>query len=205
LPNQRGAEARASADRPAGKLPQIVGYAAVFNQDTVLVETDTVKIIERIAPGAFDNALREGQDVRALFNHNADLLLGRTAAGTLRLSADHHGLAYVCDPPDSAIGRNVVASIARGDASQSSFEFKVRGPNGQKIVRSDVGGKRVIHRTLIDLNLVDVSPVTYPAYRGASVSLRSGRPAASRPPSARKLEMEARAKRLRESLARFPG
>lgn len=159
-----------------GRHPVIRGYAAVFDQWTTLHEDDHAVIRERIRPGAFARAIRERQDVRALFNHNPSLLLGRTLSGTCRLSVDSHGLAYEVDMPDTTIGRDCLIFIRRRDVTGSSFGFRLR-PGGQTITRSMERGtnRRVIERDVMDLDLFDVSPVTYPAYQGTEVGVRRGR------------------------------
>lgn len=101
-----------------GKRPLIRGYAAVFNQWTTLYEDGSVVIRERILPEAFTHALRERQDVRALFNHDPSKILGRTQSGTCRLWVDSHGLGYEIDPPDTSVGRDCVIFIRRGDVSE---------------------------------------------------------------------------------------
>lgn len=147
------------------------GYAAVFydaaNPGTEYELWENYR--ERIMPGAFDRALREGHDVRALFNHDASALLGRTAAGTLRLSVDAVGLRYDIDLPDTAHGRDVPALVGRGDLSGSSFAFVAK-----RTVWIEEG--ELLVRQVEDLDLYDVGPVTYPAYDGTSAALRaSGR------------------------------
>lgn len=153
------------ADEGAATAATIRGYAARFNSPS---EPIGGRFVERIAPGAFDEVL--GQDVRALINHDPSLILGRSTAGTLRLSVDAQGLAYEVDLPDTAYARDLATSIARGDISQSSFAFTLE-PDGEVWSRTDEG-MRV--RTLVKFKrLLDVSPVTYPAYPEASVGLRS--------------------------------
>ena len=127
------------------------------------------KYYERIQPGAFDRALAEGQDVRALFNHDQNLVLGRTVSGTLRLRADSVGLKYEVDLPNTQTARDLAESIKRGDVSGSSFAFSV-SKEGQQIERSKDG---TTYRNITDTNLFDVSVVTYPAYESASSGLRS--------------------------------
>src|SRR5687767_38420 len=107
--------------RKAGGKPTIAGYAALFD-----VEANLLFFREKIAPGAFRRAIRERHDVRGLLNHNPDLVLGRTTAGTLRLVEDRKGLHYEIDPPDTTVGHDVTESIRRGDISQSSFAFIVK-------------------------------------------------------------------------------
>jgi HK97 family phage prohead protease len=142
--------------------PIIVGHAAVFNTMTDIGGYYR----EKVAPGAFARAIKE-DDVRALFNHNPDLLLGRNKAGTLRLSEDDQGLAYEVDP-DMEIShtRDVVRMMERGDVTQSSFGFFVRKQQWEE------DEKGIVTRTIIEAELFDVSPVTYPAYTTTDVGLR---------------------------------
>jgi len=145
---------------------RITGYASVFydgTPDTEYELWDDTR--ERIMPGAFDRAIAE-DDVRALFNHDANMLLGRNKAGTLSLRADKTGLAYDISPPDTEIGRSVAESIKRGDLSGSSFAFIV----DKEEIRSE--GKMVI-REVKAVRLFDVGPVTYPAYNSTDVAVRS--------------------------------
>ncbi len=99
----------------------ITGYAAVFDR-----ETDIAGLFrEVIRPKAFSAALLRRDDVRALFNHNPDFVLGRTRSGTLRLTQDDRGLKYDIDPPTATWVTDLRASIKAGDISQSSFAFRV--------------------------------------------------------------------------------
>lgn len=152
---------RASAD---GK--GITGYAAVFKQ----LSEDLGGFREMVMPGAFDRCLRGGPDVRCLFNHDPNVVLGRTKSGTLRLSADGNGLKFNCDIPDTQAGRDVRESIRRGDIDQCSFGFFVNGQNWRE--EKDAAGNPQTIRELTDVELLDVSPVTYAAYPQTSVSAR---------------------------------
>jgi HK97 family phage prohead protease len=149
--------------RAKGDTPQIEGYAAVFN-----TETDLGWFRESIAPGAFKRALSEKQDVRCLFNHEPDHVLGRTKSGTLALNEDNTGLHFVCDLPETQMGKDVRAMILRGDVDQCSFGFIVRE---EDVVYGDKSKDTV--RVIKDVDLFDVSPVTYPAYPTTSVEARS--------------------------------
>lgn len=140
----------------------LTGYAAVFDS----LSEDLGGFREIIKPGAFDRALKEGHDVRALVNHDNSLLLGRSASGTLRLSVDPRGLKYEIDLPDTTAARDVAESVKRGDISGSSFGFRTIADAWPKV-------DGVVTREVIDLELLDVSPVTYPAYRATEVSLRA--------------------------------
>lgn len=146
-----------------GQAPLIRGHAAVFNQ----LSEDLGGFREQIAPGAFAEAIQK-DDVRALFNHDTNLVLGRNQAGTLRLSENAHGLAIEIDPPATTYARDLMVSMKRGDVTQMSFGFSIR-PGGQDWAKDDEG--RVI-RTLKRLRLFDVSPVTFPAYPQTDVALR---------------------------------
>lgn len=147
-----------------GKPSLIRGHAAVFNT----LSEDLGGFREQIAPGAFAEAIGK-DDVRALFNHDSNFVLGRTVSRTLRLKEDARGLAIEIDAPDTQTVRDLVlAPIERGDVSQMSFGFSVR-PGGQDWAKDDEG--RVV-RTLKRVRLFDVSPVTFPAYPATDVALR---------------------------------
>ncbi len=145
-----------------GDNPVISGLAALFNKRTELWPEH----FEEIKPGAFDGVLKT-DDVRALFNHNSDNILGRISAGTLRLKADKRGLHYEYDQPDTQAGRDTTTSIKRGDVTGSSFSFNV----AEDELKSINGG---VLRTIIKFaSLGDVGPVTFPAYETTTVSARS--------------------------------
>lgn len=147
----------------AEQAPKLSGYAAVFDQMSVLLYG---QFREQIARGAFAGSLAD--DVRALWNHDTNLPLGRTKAGTLKLDEDAHGLRVEIDPPATQAGRDAVESIRRGDVDQMSFAFDVLEDEWDK---NDVGE---IVRTLRKVKLYEVSPVTFPAYPQTSVSARAG-------------------------------
>lgn len=141
----------------------LAGYAAKFN---VLSEI-MWDFQETIAPGAFDAVMQD--DVRALFNHDPNIILGRTTAGTLRLNLDATGLGYEVDLPETQAAENLAAAVQRGDVTQSSFAFIVASADWTE--RED--GTWL--RTITSLKrLYDVSPVTYPGYPDATVGMRSG-------------------------------
>ena len=133
------------------------GYAAVFNS-----ETDLGHFREVIKPGAFDDVMNN--DVRALINHDPNLILGRTENGTLELSTDERGLKYRVKLGNQQYAKDFYESVKRGDISQSSFAFTIKDQswNEERTVRS-VDKVR---------QLLDVSPVTYPAYAAATVQAR---------------------------------
>lgn len=156
-------ELRKAADDAPGTIR---GYAALFNSRSENLGGKEHPFYEQIAPGAFDEALKD--DVRALFNHDPNLILARSKAGkgTLSLFVDERGLGYEFTPPDTTAGRDLRVSVERGDVDQSSFGFTVAE---DKWVEE--GG--VVTRTIKKVaRLYDVSPVTYPAYPDTAVALR---------------------------------
>jgi HK97 family phage prohead protease len=161
--------------RNPGKPTKLVGYGSVFNS----LSEDLGGFREQIARGAFDAALAKPPDCRCLFNHDPSAILGRTVAGTLRITQDNIGLRYECDVPDTTVGRDLLVSAARGDVTQSSFGFRVADDDdaeewfdreGRSVPKWSINGvKRVIRKVS---ELFDVSPVTYPAYSASTVEAR---------------------------------
>ena len=141
---------------------RVAGYAAVFGQETKIGGA----FIERIAPGAFRNALERGDDVVFLVNH-VGLPLARTRSGTLSLSEDERGLYMeaVLDGTDPDV-RALVPKMKRGDLDKMSFAFV------QMRQTWDDSGD-IPKRTIEDVELHDVSIVTRPAYGGTEIGLRS--------------------------------
>jgi hypothetical protein len=154
------AEIRAGASDSGNKL--IVGHGAVFNQEAEIWDG----IYEVVRAGAFLNTIQTA-DVRALKNHDPNFILGRNRAGTLRLSEDDAGLRYEIDVPDISYANDLYVSLQRGDITQSSYAFLPvketwsSRPDGSEL------------RELMEVELFDVSPVTYPAFVGADAQARS--------------------------------
>jgi HK97 family phage prohead protease len=152
-----------------GGALRLVGHAAVFNQMTVLVPKNawyegSPEIREVIEPGAFAKTITE-RDVRALWNHNSDVVLGRKENKTLFLREDERGLHNEILPPDTALVRDMcIAPIERGDVDQMSFGFR--------IIRDKFEEENgVVTITLKELDLVEVSPCTIPQYTGTDIGL----------------------------------
>ena len=134
------------------------GYAATFNDPTAIGG-----FTERIAPGAFTRSLASGRDVLALLDHRADVLLGRTRSGSLKLSEDSKGLRFELSLPDTAAARDVIALAERGDLGGMSFGFVATDEawNGDT-------------RELRSIELHEISVVqSWPAYQTTEVSLRA--------------------------------
>jgi len=153
------AEMRVEGDED--ERPKIVGHAAVFNE----LSEPLWGFRERILPGAFKEAIKQ-DDVRALWNHDPNYVLGRNKAGTLRLAEDDRGLAVEIDPPDTQWARDLLVSIRRGDVNQMSFAFTVVDEEFSK-----ENGENI--RILKKVRLHDVSVVTFPAYPQTDVQVRS--------------------------------
>ena len=148
--------------RSADDHPVIEGYFARFD-DVYQVWADAT---ESIAPGAFGDAI--SGDVRALYNHNHDIVLGRTSAGTLELKEDEKGLwgRITINPKDSD-AMNVYERIARGDITGCSFGFDIVSE------RTDINPDGSVHWTIEKIDpLYEVSPCTFPAYEATSVEAR---------------------------------
>jgi uncharacterized protein len=142
----------------------ISGYAAVFNSPS----SPLLGFTEYCKPGCFSRALKEKQDVRCLQNHDPNLLLGRTTNRTLTLREDGKGLWYECELPDTQAGRDTFSLVQRGDMSQCSFSFIPKKDKWGKD-RNAAGNSKQI-RDLLDVDLLDVSPVTYPVYEATAVT-----------------------------------
>ena len=151
--------------REENQAPVIIGYAAKFDTRS----NNLGGFVEVIAKGAFDDVLEN--DVRALFNHDRNFVLGRVPAGTLKLSIDEVGLRYEITPPDTQTVRDLVLEpLKRGDITQSSFAFRLPSDG----YRWDEGDDGVYVRTITRISkLLDVSPVTYPAYDDTEASARA--------------------------------
>lgn len=148
-------------ERGEDKQKVLTGHAAVF--DTY---TDIGWWEERVLPGAFANSITK-DDIRALFNHDPNYIIGRNRAGTLKLKEDSKGLAVEITPPNTQFGRDLVSLIERGDISQMSIGFQAIKQNW-----NEVEGEKD-KRDIVEAKLWDVSPVTYPAFDTTDISVRS--------------------------------
>lgn len=153
-------ELKATSD---GKERVLTGYASVFNSRARWGGFE-----EMVAPGAFEKSIIE-DDVRALWNHDPNYVLGRNKADTLDLWEDDHGLGVLIRPPDTQWARDLMTTIKRGDVSQMSIGFEVVK---QQINWSE-DEKEVDLRILQQVKLWDVSPVTFPFYTDTSIALRA--------------------------------
>ena len=146
---------------------EIGGIAAVINS-----VTDLGYFEEVIETGAFDYALSKEYDIRCLFNHEAELILGRTKANTCKVFVNADGnLEYTWVPDyENPTHVSVVRSIMRGDITQSSFAFTIKEQKWSDSSKYGTMGRRTI---MVIEDLYDVSPVTYPAYVDTEADARS--------------------------------
>lgn len=141
------------------------GYAAVYGQDSREIVENGRRFTERIAPGAFNESLSSGADVKLYYNHDTSMPLARTRSGTLTLKSDRNGLAFTASLPETTLGNDVRALIERGDLSgEMSFGF---------IVTEDSWSKDRSSRLVKRAQLLEVSIVQDAAYPQTSSSLRS--------------------------------
>lgn len=156
--------------RAGGKIEaqgnKVIGYAAVFGP----LSENLGGFRERVAPTAFDRTLAGEKDVRALMDHDTAKVLGRRANGTLGLSTDKNGLRVEIELPNTTYANDLRELLARGDVSQMSFAFLVNDGGDQWEGKTEDGLRL---RTLLDVELVEVSLVAIPAYPDTSAALRS--------------------------------
>ena len=152
-------EVRSAGDD--GSIP-MSGYAALFDTRAEIYPD----FFEEIAPGAFRDAIGR-DDVRLLINHDPNFVLARTASGTLRLSEDATGLANDADMAPTSYARDLAISMERGDITQMSFAFRSEAEDWTELPTG------AWLRRVNQVQLFDVSIVTYPAYQGTEAALRS--------------------------------
>lgn len=153
-------EVRAGSDKR-----EIGGYAAKFNTRS----QNLGGFVERIDTAFFNRSKGNGwPNVMARYNHEDNMLLGTSAAGTLRLGIDDVGLTYAVDVPRSR--EDVLELVQRGDVRKSSFAFITEPDGGDDWTTDDAGFPL---RTLLRGRLIDVAPVNMPAYEDTNVGARS--------------------------------
>mgnify|MGYP003109722515 CR=1 FL=1 len=153
-----------------GSKAVISGYASIFDRSSQVLGGGFVEQIKR---GAFTKTLQERgtsssrDDIKALFNHSTDLVLGSKRAGTLKLSEDSKGLHYEVDLDlDITHHRSAFKMIERGDVTNSSFGFDVIEERWSVPERSD----DPVLREVLETRLYEVSPTPFPAYQDSSVT-----------------------------------
>lgn len=144
-------------------VERISGYAATWHQPTTIGG----EFREQLAPGCFTRTLRENPDVLAILDHDIGRVLGRTTAGTLSLKEDRTGLFFELLPdPTTPSGQEAIGTVRRGDVKGCSFAFRV------KAERWEDGGDRLPLRTILDVDLYEITLTGMPAYPTTTASLR---------------------------------
>ncbi len=143
---------------------RISGHPAVFNSWSLPIWD----FRERVEPGAFSETIRS-DDVVALFNHDPNLLLGRSRNGTLTLAEDARGLLMDVRLPDTTNARDTWELVKRGDVNGGSFGFEVLEDRWERSSAPGISWDR----SLMKVRLWDVSPVVFPAYPASDMESRS--------------------------------
>lgn len=151
--------------RADGDKTYVRGYAAVFNS----MSEDLGGYKEIIDPAFFNEVLND--DVRCLFDHESDKVLGRSGAGTLKYGVDAKGLWFEYEDPGTQVSKDLLISISRGDVKECSFQFEVfsASEGGYKFERK---GEEWFCTLLKCKRLYDVGPVTFPAYPETTIGKR---------------------------------
>lgn len=155
----------------------ISGTGAVFNKLSApllraKIGKKIIEVREKIDPHAFDEVMKSNPDVVGLFNHDPNIVLGRTVNKTMEIRVGENGVDYDITPPDTQYVRDIVlAPMIRGDVLQSSFGFKIdQVGKGESFEEKD----GVVVRTILKIaELRDMSPVTFPAYPETKSLVRS--------------------------------
>lgn len=143
--------------------PKITGYAAEFEK----LSHPLWGFREKIRKGTFQRSISDpNANIKALWNHNTDFVLGSTRNGSLKLWEDDRGLKFELEPPNTQWGKDALESIRRGDVDGVSFGFAVKTDEWDETEEGTI-------RTLIDVDLYEISPTPFPAYPQTSVSARS--------------------------------
>jgi HK97 family phage prohead protease len=149
--------------RDDGQPPRIEGHAAVFNKWSLLISG---YFKERILPGAFSKTLMESKDILSLYNHDPNMVLGRTSNKRLELREDEKGLWFGVTPTDTAYARDLFTNIEERNVTGNSFGFVTVKDRWA----SDEEGMTT--RELVEVRLLDAGPVTFPAYPDTDVAVR---------------------------------
>ena len=146
----------------------VSGYAIRFMEESV----DLGGFIERIHPEAISIDQIRNSDIFALFNHDDDLVLGRTGAGTLKLDLREDGLYYEINVPNTVAGNELLEHIKRGEMYGTSFAFSLPSDGTGEVWSKGEDGN--IYRDITNIEFIwEISPVYAPAYPTTTVSARS--------------------------------
>lgn len=157
-------EIRSGGNLRAVSPGKLAGYAAVYGS----LSQDLGGFVERILPGAFTRTLSTPDNIRALYEHDQQRMLGRVGSGTLKLEENNKGLYFELSLPDTTYARDLGILVERGDIAGCSFGFQV--PNGGDAWELRDG---TLTRDLINVNLHEITITGNPAYLDTTVAKRS--------------------------------
>jgi uncharacterized protein len=161
-------ESRADGDKPA----MLEGYAAIYYVATDPATEYVVwdDMTERIMPGAFDAFIADASlDCVCSPDHDDRQLLGRRSSGRLSVTTDARGLKYsVPFDPDDPDHLRIAAKVKRRDVVGSSLRFIA---HEERWLRDDTTG--MVVREIVKADVVQLGPVTDPAYAGTTAEIRS--------------------------------
>jgi HK97 family phage prohead protease len=163
-------EVRAAADAFA-----LHGRAVSYNT-TTRIKAPGGDFLEQVAPGAFSQSLNNRDDVKCTFNHDPNHILGRTKSGTLILTDSSSSLNFRCAlDKTNSFHRDTYQAVKAANIDECSFAFRLQedGSGDEWTTSKDENGRAIPLRTLRNVQLVDVSAVTYPQYSATNVSARS--------------------------------
>jgi len=155
--------------------PVFTGHAAVFDSRTAIGNPLTWGFYEEIASGAFSKTLKEG-DARFLVDHDTSLIVARVSAGDLRLGEDDIGLAVDADlDQEVSYVRDLTRNTEKRRVTGMSFGFRVVKDDWEmeSVETSDGQSVEVEVRTIREVELFEVSAVTFPAYEETDAALRA--------------------------------
>lgn len=149
----------------------IFGLAIPYNQETTIGDMRSGGFREQIAPGSATKSLREA-DIVALFNHDSGKPLGRTSAGNLTLKNTARGVEPELKPVDTTYGQDLAKLVRSGVVKGWSFGFEVVKDDWTDDEGKPSNEYSGTNRTIREMKLIEVSPVTFPAYEQTQISSR---------------------------------
>jgi uncharacterized protein len=152
----------------SGSGKKIGGLAAPYNSEAV-IPGPFGDFREILKPGCFDRCLNTNPDVRAFYNHNSSVVLGRTRAQTLRLWTDTKGLNFEIDLPQTQVADELYESVKRGDITGCSFGMREVDDEWQQPAQRDDLPLRILN----DVDFYEISPCAMPAYEASNISARN--------------------------------
>jgi len=157
---------RASKSDIQAEENKIKGYAVVYNSLSEPLNFGNYSFREKILPGAFDRVLSEERDIKCLFNHDKNKVIGRTTNNTLQLRSDEKGLYFECEyNPEITWQNDLVKSMKRGDIDQCSFAFTIDSKGKKETTVENDSEVNTLREISEIKDLYEVSVVTFPAYK----------------------------------------